>query len=346
MTRRSGPGSAERGFVLVATVWVLAALVLLADYVDSVVSADRQRARLAKEALQDDLDARGTEATLLYLLTTGRRSHRGLLLETAGEPNQDISSQASGAVAPPANMIALSGEPYAGLGRMRFSLQDEAGLASVNKPGPVYRAVLRHAGVADSDMAGLLPRLRDYIDRDETLVVSGAERADYAKAGLPPPANWFLAAPLELKKVLGARAVVPPERWAVLRRTTTAALTVAVNFNTMSLEMLTAFLGGDEAAAQRVAAYREQRVLTDVDAVSKAAGVDLSAYGNFPSGTVVSRLRIALWRDGDAQRTVVGVALTPNAIDAPWRKEYRYLEPAVAGSELARKPKTPLFQPT
>ena len=340
MTRRSGPGSAERGFVLVATVWVLAALVLLADYVDSVVSADRQRARLAKEALQDDLDARGTEATLLYLLTTGRRSHRGLLLETEGAPNQDISSQAS------ANMIALSGEPYAGLGRMRFSLQDEAGLASVNKPGPVYRAVLRHAGVADSDMAGLLPRLRDYIDRDETLVVSGAERADYAKAGLPPPANWFMAAPLELKKVLGARAVVPPERWAVLRRTTTAALTVAVNFNTMSMEMLTAFLGGDEAAAQRVAAYREQRVLTDVDAVSKAAGVDLSAYGNFPSGTVVSRLRIALWRDGDAQRTVVGVALTPNAIDAPWRKEYRYLEPAVAGSELARKPKTPLFQPT
>lgn len=340
MTRRSGPGSAERGFVLVATVWVLAALVLLADYVDSVVAADRQRARLAKEALQDDLDARGTEATLLYLLTTGRRSHRGLLLETEGKPNQDILSQAS------ANMIALSGEPYAGLGRMRFSLQDEAGLASVNKPGPVYRAVLRHAGVADSDMAGLLPRLRDYIDRDETLVVSGAERADYAKAGLPPPANWFMAAPLELKKVLGARAVVRPERWAVLRRTTTAALTVAVNFNTMSMEVLTAFLGGDAAAARRVAAYRKQRVLTDVDAVSKAAGVDLSAYGNFLSGTVVSRLRIALWRDGDAQRTVVGVALTPNAIDAPWRKEYRYLEPAVAGSELARKPKTPLFQPT
>lgn len=339
MIGRVGAGGAvaERGFVLVATVWVLAALVLLADYVDSVVSADRQRARLAKEALQDDLDARGTEATLLYLLATGRMNHRGLLLETPGETPPGP---------PRRNVITASGEPYAGLGRIRFSLQDEAGLASVNKPGPLYRAALRHAGVTAADLAGLMPRLRDYIDRDETLAVSGAERADYLAAGLPPPANWFLVAPLELKKVLGAPAVVPPEQWAAVRRTTTAALTVAVNFNTMSLEMLTAFLGGDVAAARRVAAYREQHVLTNLDAVRQAAGVDLSAYDNFPSGTVVSRLRIALWRDGAAQRTLVGVALTPNAINAPWRKEYRYLEPAAAGSEPAQEPKTPLFQPT
>lgn len=334
----AGGAMAERGFVLVATVWVLAALVLLADYVDGVVSADRQRARLAKDALQDDLDARGTEATLLYLLATKRMGHRGLLLETP--------PASPGEASPRRNVITVSGEPYAGLGRMRFSLQDEAGLASVNKPGPLYRAALRHAGVTASDVDGLMPRLRDYLDRDETLMVSGAERADYLAAGLPPPANWFLVAPLELKKVLGARAVVPPEQWVAVRRTTTAALTVAVNFNTMSLEMLTAFLDGDAAAAQRVAVYREQRVLTDLDAVRHAAGVDLSAYGNFPSGTVVSRLRIALWRDGDAQRTIVGVALTPNAINAPWRKEYRYLEPATAGSEPAHKLKTPLFQPT
>ena len=357
----------QRGFVLVATVWVLAALALLANYVDGVVSADRERARLAKAALQDDLDARGTEATLLYLLATGRTNHRGLLLPSAEESQPirtdtprratALSGGARGgtprrerplSAGPPAarNMLSLAGEPYQGLGRMRFSLQDEAGLASANRRGPLYRAALLQAGVKPADIDRLIPRLQDYVDRDETLRISGAERAEYAAAGLPPPANWFLIAPLEVSKVLGARTLVQPQQWAFLRRNTSAAFALAVNFNTMPLELLTALLDGDAAAAQRVVAYRQQHVLASIDAVSAAAGADLSVQGDFAGGMVVSRLRLALWREGDTQRTLVGIALTPNALDAPWRKEYRYLEPAHGGSEPARSLKTPLFQPT
>ena len=327
----------QRGFVLVATVWVLAALVLLADYMDGVVSADRQRAHLAKAALQDDLDARGTEATLLYLLATARTNHRGLLLPAADQP----------AAAPTgANMITFAGDPYHGIGRTRFSLQDEAGLASVNRPGRLYRAALLQAGVTEADVARLMPRLKDYVDRDDTLTLSGAEAGEYAAAGLPPPANWFLIAPLEASKVLGARILVQPAQWAYLRRNTTTALTVAANFNTMPLELLTALLDGDAAAAQRVVEHRQQHILTGANAVSAAAGVAPSAQGDIAGGMAVDRLRLALWREGDAQRTLLGIALTPNALDAPWRKEYRYLEPAIGGSEPARKPQTPLFQPT
>ena len=333
------PAGNQRGFVLVAMVWVLAALVLLADYVDGVVAADRERARLAKAALQDDLDARGTEATVLYLLATGRMNHRGLLLPAA--------TQSQPAAAPDdGDILTFAGEPYHGIGRVRFSLQDEAGLASVNRPGRMYRAALLQAGVKEADIARLMPRLKDYVDRDETLTMSGAERAEYLAAGLPPPANWFLLAAPEASRVLGARALVRPAQWAFLRRNTSTALTVAVNFNTMPLELLTALLDGDAAAARRVAEHREQHVLTSARAVGAAAGVDLSARGDFAGAVVVDRLRLALWREGDAQRTLVGIALTPNALDAPWRKEYRYLEPAAGGSEPARKPKTPLFQPT
>ena len=372
----------QRGFVLVATVWVLAALALLANYVDGVVSADRERARLAKAALQDDLDARGTEATLLYLLATGRTNHRGLLLPSAeesqpirtdtprratalsggargGTPRREtaLSGGARGgtprrerplSAGPPAarNMLSLAGEPYQGLGRVRFSLQDEAGLASANRRGPLYRAALLQAGVKPADIDRLMPRLQDYVDRDETLRISGAERAEYAAAGLPPPANWFLIAPLEVSKVLGARTLVQPQQWAFLRRNTSVAITPVVNYNTVPLELLTALLDGDAEAARRVAAHRQQHVLSSMAAVSAAAGVDLSVQGDVDGGMVVSRLRLALWREGDTQRTLIGIALTPNALDAPWRKEYRYLEPAHGGSEPARKPKTPLFQPT
>ena len=338
-SRSSTAPANQRGFVLVATVWVLAALVLLADYMDGVVSADRQRAHLAKTALQDDLDARGTEATLLYLLATARTNHRGLLLPAADNP------QPADAPTSP-HMITFAGEPYHGIGRTRFSLQDEAGLASVNRPGRLYRAALLQAGVKEADVARLMPRLKDYVDRDDTLTLSGAEAGEYAAAGLPPPANWFLIAPLEASKVLGARTLVQPQQWAFLRRNTSTALTVAANFNTMPLELLTALLDGDAAAAQRVAEHRRQHILISANAVSVAAGVAPSAQGDLAGGMAVDRLRLALWREGDAQRTLLGIALTPNALDAPWRKEYRYLEPAIGGSEPARKPQTPLFQPT
>ena len=332
---RPSPGTVAtpRGFVLVATVWVLAALVLLADYLGGVVAADRERARAAKLALQDDLDARGTEATLLYLLATERMNYRGLVLPAGAAPT------------PARGVIPFAGEPHQGLGRTRFALQDEAGLAGVNTNAALFRRVLRQAGATSQDVALLLARLRDYVDRDDGLALSGAERADYAAAGLPPPANWFLVTPLEVKRVLGADTLVPADAWPLLRRTTTASFTVAANFNTMPVALLAALFDGDEAAAARVAAYRETQPLTGFDVMGAAAGRDLSAFGEFPGVMLAGRLRIALWRHGAPQRMVVGVFLTPGAAGAPWRTEYRYLEPATGGSEGARELNTPLFQP-
>ena len=330
----------QRGFVLVATVWVLAALMVLADYIAGVASADRERAHQAKQALQDDLDARATEATLLYLLATGRMNYRGLVLERQ-QRFQDL--EAPRALPPGDGVVAAAGEAYAGLGRIRFSVQDESGLAAVNAPlSAAFRAALLHAGVASLDVARLRARLRDYVDRDGILSLNGAERADYEFAGLAPPSNWFLASPVELRKVLGALDAVPEDEWPRLRRITTAAITNGVNVNTMPLELLTARFDGDEAAARRVAAYREQQPLTSAVVAGAVAGRPWPPGDSFlpvPS----TRLRLAFWREGGRTRTLVGVAMTPGSIIAPWRKEYRYLEPAVGGAEPVREAATPLF---
>ena len=339
--RGGTPG--QRGFVLVATVWVLAALMVLADYINGVASADRDRAQLAKQALQDELDARATEATLVYLFATGRMNYRGLILERQ-QHFQDLG--APRALPPGDGVVALAGEPYAGLGRIRFSVQDESGLASVNQPFSVaFRAALLHAGVASLDVTLLQARLRDYIDRDETLSLNGAERAGYELAGLGPPSNWFLASPAELKNVLGALAAVPEDQWPRLRRITTATITNGANVNTMPVELLTARFDGDEAAARRAAAYRERQPFTSAAVTSAAAGRPWPPGDSFmplPS----TRLRLAFWREGGRSRTLVGVAMTPGSIVAPWRKEYRYFEPAVSGAEPVREAATPLFQST
>ena len=56
-------------------------MAVLAAYIDGVASADIERAAAAKAALEQELARRSTEATLAYLLATGRMNHRGLMLE-------------------------------------------------------------------------------------------------------------------------------------------------------------------------------------------------------------------------------------------------------------------------
>ena len=75
------PGRSNAGgFVLVATLWALAALAVLAAYIDGVVASDLRSALETKRGLEAELARRSTEATLVYLLATGRMNHRGLIL--------------------------------------------------------------------------------------------------------------------------------------------------------------------------------------------------------------------------------------------------------------------------
>ena len=182
----------NRGFVLIATLWTLAAIAVLAAYIDGVASADIERATVAKAALERELARRSTEATLGYLLATGRMNHRGLMLEA-----EQSFSDAEGNRGPDRSVgvIAVTGETYAGLGGTRFSIQDENGLVSVNSPrSPNFAAVLSYAGIPSADINRIIPRVYDYVDMDDDLSLSGAERFDYNKAtSRAPTTNPYYA---------------------------------------------------------------------------------------------------------------------------------------------------------
>ena len=206
--RREG----SSGFVLAATLWVLAGLAVLAAYIDGVVASDVERAIMAGRSLESELERRSTEATLIYLLATGRMNHHGLILEEeqrfsgslAGMEDEHLPDHGDGE-------LRVRGEVYAGLGGTRFSLQDEWGLASVNVPDfPLLAVLLRRAGLAEVEVQRVLARVEDYIDADEDLTVNGAEHYDYRRHGMPPPADWIMASPWELKKVLGVDALITP----------------------------------------------------------------------------------------------------------------------------------------
>ena len=155
-------------------------MAVLAAYIDGVASADIERAAAAKAALEGELARRSTEATLAYLLATGRMNHRGLMLE----PEQTFSD-VEGNRGPDRSVgvIALAGETYAGLGDTRFSIQDENGLVSVNFPRSAnFAPALSYVGVPSADIDRIVPRVEDYVDMDDDLSLSGAERFDYDRA--------------------------------------------------------------------------------------------------------------------------------------------------------------------
>ena len=335
------PARRLQGFVLVATLWVLAGLAALAVYIDGMVAADVERAYLYRQSLQDELDRRSTEATLLYLLATGRMSYRGLVLE---EKQQFIESFDDPELPPGDGEVTMAGEPYRGLGRMRFSLQDERGLAPVNLPSsPALGAVLRRAGIAAADVDLILPRLGDYIDQDHQLSLNGAEQFDYRQLGMPVPANWFLAGPMELKNVLGVGTLLSSSEWRTLSPLLSVRGAGTYNFNTMHPRVLAAVLELDREGTREVLAARAERSITRLSQIALLTGkypqIDEESIVMYPSPYV----RIAIWPEGGARQWVTGFSLTPGGL-TPWRTEYRYSELAQNDeTEAAASAATPLF---
>jgi hypothetical protein len=59
----SGNVSSQRGFILVATLWVMAGLTLLAAYVDTLTDKNIERALKQRESVRGDLNRINTENT-------------------------------------------------------------------------------------------------------------------------------------------------------------------------------------------------------------------------------------------------------------------------------------------
>ena len=333
-----------------ATLWALAALAVIAAYIDGVVASDLRHAFEAKRAIEAELGRRSTEATLVYLLSTGRMNHRALVLE---QEQRFSDALPEGEYLPDHGdaELRVTGAVYAGPGGIRFSVQDEGGLVSVNAPRyPPFSALLRHVGVAPSEVEGIVARVEDFIDADHVLSLNGAERYDYLQRGEPPPLNWIMASPDELRRVLGVESLLRPAQWERLRPLLTMRPVYSYNFNTMRPELLAALLGLDEAGVQVMLEERERGSLWRLSRIAMLSGVHLN-IDELEVVLLPSRfMRLAVWHESEGSRLLSGIVLTPFGESAPWRKDYRYSElitaPTGAGTprEPLLPPPTPLLQ--
>ena len=329
------------GFVLVATLWALAALAVLAAYIDGVVGADLRHAIEARRALDAEIARRSTEATLVYLLATGRMSHRALILEqeqSFTDPFAEEEFQPEDGD----GEILVTGAVYAGPQGTRFSIQDEGGLVSVNVPEiSLFATLLEGVGVAGSDAERIVARVEDYIDSDHTLSLNGAEHYDYRKQGEAPPLNWIMASPRELSRVLGVEEIMTPGQWRRIRPLLTMRPVYSYNFNTMRPEILALLLGLDERGLQAVLEERDKGPLRRISRLELLSGKHLDIDDMEVRGLPTRYMRIAVRHESEGSQTLSGVAFIPFGESAPWRKDYRY--PETIGTQVA--PTTPRESP-
>jgi hypothetical protein len=207
------PPRANQGFVLVAVLVALVILTLLATAIATSSERAVQEARQNSEAFEAEVAMTSTRDTLLFMFTTQRRTFGGLTVDqqvvwSAGEATADRPRGMEDSDLPPmlpiGNEIRFDGTAYQGLDGISFALQDDASRYSPNWTFDLYRpGFLTQLGVPPELWPELEAKRLDYQDPDDLFRIGGAERADYLRKGMRPPANRTLVTPLELRHVMG-----------------------------------------------------------------------------------------------------------------------------------------------
>lgn len=339
-TRRPSPAD---GYILLATLAILLVMTLLASMIAVTTERALEDQHRADDELQATLDAASTQATVFYLLTTQRQTFAGLTVDdrivlSADEAHDQKDFSTPISLMPTGNEIRLDGSVYAGIGDIRFALQDDRGRTSVNWQQPRFLLrFLAELGVPANEVAPLLAKLKDYQDADDLYRLNGAEAAAYRKAELDGPANRTLATPLELRRVLGWREALAGWSDSQILEAISIARNPQINVNTASLPVLRMIPGLEEAAAKRAMSRRQQRAFTSVYEFLQYTGLfmdddEQSLISLYPGGTGT----LNLWSAKFGALRHVHWALTP--IDdggSPWRSQYAVVLPLPETSDAA-----------
>jgi len=291
---------AQHGFVLVATLWILAIITIAAGYFAERVSRAIELAQQKKTAAEQLVEFANTRADILYRLGTTRFSFYGL-----GE----------------APAIALDDTAYRGSGDDIIRLQDNDGLLNLNFiQSQMMSNLLGQLEVPIEKHDAMIDTLRDYIDTDDLRRLNGAESAEYSALGLPLPPNDWLATPYQLKNIIGWRDYTALwENQRLLRFVTTSRLS-AFNPNTAPLEVLASLPGVNQKAAEAFIALRNEKPAYSLaQLVGYAPGIlEPEFFYFFPGNSI----RITQQSQGLPWAVQYSLTLTPLDERAPWRIDY------------------------
>ena len=342
------------GYILIATLTMVVVMTLLASMIALTAERALQDQRSADENLQATLDAKSTEATVMYLLATQRQTFGGLTVDdqmvmTSDEAQEQKDFTVPISNTPVGNEIRLDGTAYQGIGQIHFSLQDDRGRASINwLSAPALVRLLDSLGVPPEQRAPMLAKLKDYQDPDDLYRLNGAEADDYRKAKMDPPSNRTLVSPLELRRVMGWREALAKYSDTDLLGLISVSRNALININTAGVPVLRMIPFMDEPTARRVMAYREQQPFVSINTFERFTGLPLNdeqelELSMYPGGTGT----LSLWSERLGYVRHIKWSLTP--IDdggGPWSTQYAFVLPLTGNLDGvgAEKPRAKVFE--
>lgn len=300
---RPEPGK-QCGFVLVATLWFLAAITIVATYFADRVGKSVESAVQSQRMSEGLVEMANTRTEAVFHFATDGFSQWGLGADSG-------------------NAIALDDRPYLGVGKDVIRLQDNRGLLNINFPDQVLLGqLLSSFGVPAEMHAALFDALADYVDSDSLRRLNGAEAPEYAAVKLPPPANDLLYLPQQLKSVYGWHELTKLWNDGRFMPLLTTSRVFGFNPNTAPREVLLALAGKENVPlVEEIMGLRKSNQVLAIEktlALIRARSLNADNVSIYPSSSV----RMTQQSEAVPWALEISLMLTPMSDSSPWRMDY------------------------
>lgn len=341
-------GKQQQGFILVATLWLVAFVTVAGAYLAQWAGDARQQIVNQRQDMQAEIDFQGTLATLIYLANTQYMNEYGIILtELSAEQKEAISfGTGLGLIESDTGIIKLYDQAYQGMGESLFSVQDESGLIACNTLDPVHlKYLLGLFGLGATERDEAIAKLLDYEDLDNLHRINGAEVQQYSQQGKQAPANRLLLTSWEMRNILDWDKY--PDLWQnSLPRLTSSSWEEWPNFNVAPKQVLQTSMGLTREDAEKIVQARSRLPITELGQLyqitGKALNIDELSFTSSPSNF----FRVTLWHRQSGRMREIHLELHAPILEKdyalktsrPWSVDYQ-LDIALTTEQQNAQPK-------
>ena len=242
--------------------------------------------------------------------------------------------------------IDFDGTVYRGNGLCKFSVQDSSSLVSLKSKDLLeLKKILISVGQSKAKSEELINRLIDYTDRDDDILVRGAEKRSYEKTSRDLfPRNRFLSNPGELRNIFGWEKFMDEFARSPLYDELSIHIGDQLNFNTMPTARLSRVFD-DDALVSKITSVREDAFFSSRKDLRRSIGAvetnQLSRLAFLPSNYMIVKLDC----EGFLPVLQIGVTMTPRSTVGPWEIDYRLMLPRGYGNAKIDDPAAEKIEP-
>ncbi|WP_331344929.1 type II secretion system protein GspK [Cellvibrio sp. UBA7661] len=320
----------QQGFILAVVLWIVAIIFIIAGIFHHYVQEKITIGIQVKSHLQQQLNLHSTEQTVFYVLSTSRLTRAGMTLTRQNIFEYIDVEEGTINTDPRGDEMFLDGTNYLGVGDSAFYVQDLMGLVALNAPDnyDLQRLMAKQEPNAQVNQR-LLTALQDYVDANDTLSLSGAEKYEYARAGLAAPSNDYLRSEIELQRVYGWAQWLDLhpqfnwQGWLSVRRYS------MINPNSMPKSLMQAYFGISEEIATQLVNERHKNPFVNLDDFFSRSGISEGLTEENTRFFYGNEFQVCLWSRGGGQAELISLQLTPSGPYGPWQINYKYQAPII-----------------